>query len=87
MKETIFFAIAATIVACVLIVSVIVSRKNDPFEHNVEALSLIEEGASGHGTCYSRIHTTDTGLVLFCGTCIYVRGERNLIFPGPSVCN
>lgn len=86
-KKLLLSIIAAVLVTCAVTVCVKVSRSNDQFERNVEALSLIEEGAPGTGKCYKRIHSTDTGLVLFCGSCIYVKGEHDWLFPGTDVCN
>ena len=85
-KEQLLSIIAAVLVTCAVTVCVKVSRMNDPFERNVEALSLIEEGAPGTGTCYKRVDSDITGVVLYCGSCTYIKGGKTL-FSGTDTCD
>lgn len=62
-------------------------QKNEVFNANVEALSRndIQEGMSGTGDCWKRVHVVDNQLILVCGTCIYIRATENFL-SGKDIC-
>ncbi len=71
MKKTIFFAVAAMIMAAMVSVFVCVNNARNSmdelFNANVEALAN-NEGVNGK-TCYNRITSDSSECAIYCGTC------------------
>ena len=78
MKKFIFILIGIGLIAGIAIAATSVSNRQSAFDLNVEALSIIEEGGHGTGTCWKNIHTVENRLILICNSCIFIQGEADL---------
>lgn len=79
MRKVLFAVIGIALIAGVVITAIAHSNRNSTFNLNVEALSIIEEGAHGTGTCWKDIHTVDNQLILVCNSCIYIQAKADVI--------
>lgn len=86
MKKKLLSLIGAALIAGSVIGVVHYLHRDAAFNANIEALSLIEEGEHGTGKCWKHIHAAENQLILFCTSCIYVQGARNLVFAGSGEC-
>ena len=76
MKKSIIWLIGIVIIVGIAIAAI--ERSNHPclLDTNVEALSVIEEGAHGTGRCWNSIEATENELILVCVSCIYIQADK-----------
>ena len=87
MKRFLVSLMAVALIVGIAIAAVTKSSRHSTFKFNVEALSAIEEGAHGTGTCWYSTTATENQLILVCISCIYIQGDSKIYYGNTGICD
>lgn len=86
MKKTIIALVVAAFSLAVALAIFMHPSEDNIFYANVDALTDPGEEGTNTYQCYNNIHSDDLQQVFYCGTCDWITGAADFIFPGKGQC-